>query len=160
IVYRASRAILPTRAKWAVPLFAVSVFVVLRFFLARQHAWAADWSKDEPFYFYTGADQLVVYGERYATLALLLTLFGLACTIAGLISRQKEERASSLWLSFELYTVAFVAIALLPENLRPFPQGGWIGLLVSRLTILPAVFGLGVLASLRPRIWHFGGFAV
>src|SRR5581483_9729508 len=45
------------------------------------------------------------------------------------------------------------------QNLRPSANSGWIGLLVSRLTVITAIFGLCVLASLRPRIWQFAGFS-
>jgi hypothetical protein len=59
-----------------------------------------------------------------------------------------------------LYAVAFCATALLPENLRPSPDGGWIGLLGSRLTTISAIFGLCVLGLLKPRKWHPAAFGV
>jgi hypothetical protein len=80
------------------------------------------------------------------------------------VGRYARWRDSSSWepsaLPFELYVVAFCATALLPENLRPFPQGGWIGLLGSRLTTISAIFGLSVLGCLKPRKWHLAGFSV
>lgn len=159
IAYRFSREMLPARLKWIIPLAAVAAFAVLHLFLSHQHLWQVAWSKDEPFYFYTGADQLIIYGERYATLSLIAVLFGVACFVAGLVFRQKQRLSSQFFLSLELYAVAFLAIALLPENLRPSATGGWIGLLVSRLTVITAIFGLCALASLRPRVWQFAGFA-
>jgi hypothetical protein len=48
---------------------------------------------------------------------------------------------------------------LLPENIRTSPEVAWIGLLVSRLTTVTAIFGLAVLACLKPRKWHAVGFA-
>ena len=63
-------------------------------------------------------------------------------------------------MPFELYVVTFCATALLPENLRPSLQGGWIGLVGSRLTTISAIFGLCVLGGLKPRKWHLAGFGV
>jgi hypothetical protein len=62
-------------------------------------------------------------------------------------------------LPFELYAVTFCATALLPENLRLSTDGGWIGLLGSRLTTISAILGLCVLGLLRPRKWHLAGFS-
>ncbi|HKT46383.1 MAG TPA: hypothetical protein VJP87_02565 [Candidatus Acidoferrales bacterium] len=159
LAYRFSRNSLAPRYRWIVPVLAISAFVLLRIALVHQHVWAVDWSRDEPAYFYNGVDQLILYGERYAKLALAVGLFVLFCAAFGLVADKEERRSSSLLLAIELYAVAFIAIALLPENLRPFPEGGWIGLLVSRLTIIPAIFALCVLASFRPRAWQLAGLA-
>src|SRR5262249_30370182 len=61
-------------------------------------------------------------------------------------------------LPFELYTIAYLGTALLPENLRPSLTGGWIGLGVSRLTPVNAIFGLFLLGFPPPRQWHVAGF--
>ncbi len=157
--YRFSREMLPARWKWLVPLAAVGGFAVLRLVLAHQRVWQVDWSRERPFYFYTGADQLILYGQRYETLSFIALVFGVVCFIAGSVVRGKQRFSTQVFLSLELYAVAFLAIALLPENLRPSANSGWIGLLVSRLTVITAIFGLCVLASLRPRIWQFAGFS-
>ena len=61
-------------------------------------------------------------------------------------------------MPFELYAITFCATALLPENLRPSNNAGWIGLLDSRLTTISAIFGLSFLALLKPRREHLAGF--
>src|SRR6185437_9478634 len=73
--------------------------------------------------------------------------------------RQDGSRWRRFELPFELYVLAFSATALLPENLRLSPDGGWIGLLGSRLTTISAIFGLCVLGLLKPRKWQLAGFA-
>jgi hypothetical protein len=87
-------------------------------------------------------------------------LFGLFCVAVDLYA---GRRNGLTWRRFELplelYAVAFCATALLPENLRPSPDGGWIGLLGSRLTTISAIFGLCVLGLLKPRKWHLAGFS-
>src|SRR2546429_2103961 len=87
--------------------------------------------------------------------------FGVACVAANFFAQPREP---GFWKRFELpfewYAVAFCATALVPENLRPSPDAGWFGLLGSRLTTISAIFGLGVLGSLKPRKWHLAGFSV
>jgi len=60
-------------------------------------------------------------------------------------------------LAIELYLLAVIATFCLPENFRIGLYAGWIGLLVSRLTLVTAVFGLLVLASLRLPRWSTHG---
>jgi len=83
-----------------------------------------------PFYLYNGADQLGLYGERYFALAGAGFVFGFVCLAVDLYQRR---RGGSSWKAFELplelYAVTFCAIALIPENLHPSPEGAWIGLL-------------------------------
>jgi len=87
--------------------------------------------------------------------------FGLVCAGTDLyLPRKKNEWWRQFRLPFELYVVAFCATALLPENLRPSLQDGWIGLVGSRLTTISAIFGLCVLGGLTPRKWHLAGFGV
>jgi hypothetical protein len=62
-------------------------------------------------------------------------------------------------LAIELYLLAVIATACLPENFRVGLFAGWIGLLVSRLTLVTAIFGLLVLTSLRLPRWCTYGSA-
>jgi hypothetical protein len=120
----------------------------------------ADWDRG-PFYLYNGADQLGLFGTRYFWLAGAAFFFGLVCAGTDLYLRWKEnEWWLQFQLPFELYVVTFCATALLPESLRPSLQGGWIGLLGSRLTSISAIFGLCVLGYLKPRKWHLAGFSI
>jgi hypothetical protein len=160
IAYTRIRAKLPGWWKWTLPLAAASGFAAVYWYTSHRAALLADWDRG-PFCFYNGADQLALYGKRYFTLACAAFLLGMTCVAVGRYARWRD---SSSWepsaLPFELYVVAFCATALLPENLRPFPQGGWIGLLGSRLTTISAIFGLSVLGCLKPRKWHLAGFSV
>jgi hypothetical protein len=162
MVYLTVKGWLPGWWKLAVPLGVISVFVALHWLLANRVSLDVDWEKAGPFYTLNGSDQLVLYGDQYASLARVAVLFGLICVAVEALLRRREGRAA--WKGFalplELYAVAFVATALLPENVRPAPEVGWMGLLVSRLTMISAIFGLGVLACLKPRKWHLAGFAL
>src|SRR5258708_7713781 len=160
LAYVKIRAKLPRWWKLAMPLAAAGGFAAVCWYAAHRPTLMADWDRG-PFYLYNGADQLGLFGTRYFWLAGAALFFGLACVGTDLYSRRKK---SGWWrqfeLPFELYAVTFCATALIPENLRPSPEGGWIGLLGSRLTTISAVFGLCVLGDIKPRKWHLAGFAI
>ncbi|MGC1417289.1 MAG: hypothetical protein WA817_18520 [Candidatus Acidiferrum sp.] len=148
----------PSWWKLAVPASAIAAVYVVHAYLARQTRFPVDWAHD-PFYLMNGADQLSLYGRRYATLGLAVLIFAVLCILLEVITRRRDKSfLPSLRLPAELYFIAIVAVALLPENLRPSITGGWIGLLASRLTMITAIFGLCLLGCLKPRKWHLAGF--
>ena len=71
--------------------------------------------------------------------------------------------APSWWkdrlLLFEFCAISFLVTSLLPENIDFNQGGGWLGLLVSRLTIITAIFTLCFLGSLSPQKWHLAALA-
>ena len=149
---------LPRWWKASAPIAAIAVLGAVRWYLAHVVKYPVDFHR-EPFYFLNGADQLILYGSRYAVLAWTAVAFGLVCVATELVLRRSDEELwKSLRLPAGLYAVAIVATALLPENLRPSIDGGWIGLLVSRLTTITAIFGLSFLACLRARKLQAIGF--
>ncbi len=149
---------LPKRWNLAAPAACVAALFAARWYLAHRVQFPVDWS-DTPFYLLNGADQLVLYGQRYVWLAWAAVLFGIVSFLFQ-ARASKDDKASLklLILPSQLYFVAICATALLPEDLRPSLYGGWIGLLVFRLTTISAIFGLCVLACLRPKKWQFAGF--
>ncbi len=150
---------LPGWWKLALPLAAAAGIYAVSWCAAHRPALSADWDRG-PFYLYNGADQLVLYGERYIGVGVAAFCFGVVCVAADLFAGRREP---GFWkrfaLPFELYAVTFLATALLPENLRPSPDAGWIGLLGSRLTTVSAILGFCILGLLKPRKWHLAGFA-
>lgn len=154
------RARVPGWWKLLLPLAAASSFVAVYWYASHKPALFADWDRG-PFYFYNGADQLALYGQRYFYLAGAAFFFGIVCVAADFFS---HRFAGIDWkqfeLPFELYAVTFCATTLLPENLRPSVNAGWIGVLGSRLTTISAILGLCILASLKPRKWHLAGFGL
>jgi hypothetical protein len=118
----------------------------------------ADWDRG-PFYLYNGADQLALYGKRYIGVAVAAFCLGVICVAADFFTEPRELGSLKRFvLPFELYVITFCGTALLPENLRPSPDAGWIGLLGSRLTMVSAILGICVLALLKPKKWHLAGF--
>jgi len=160
VAYTKIRAKLPGWWKLALPLAAASGFAAVYWYTSHRASLLADWDRG-PCYLYNGADQLGLFGTRYFWLAGAAFFFGLVSAGTDLYLRRKEnEWWRHFRLPFELYAVAFCSTALLPENLRPSLQGGWIGLVGSRLTTISAIFGLCVLGGLKPRKWHLAGFGV
>lgn len=149
---------LPNWWKLCTPASAVATLLAIHGYLAHRARFPVDWGHD-PFYVMNGVDQLTLYGQRYTVLGWATLGFGVFCVVVDLISRRKDISFwQSLRLPAELYFIAIVAVALLPENLRPSISGGWIGLLASRLTAITAILGLCLLGCLKPRKWHLAGF--
>lgn len=142
-----------------VPAAAISVIAILRWYVAHHPQLQADWPA-EPFFLLNGADQLALYSGRYVFLAIAAFLVGVVFVAVCLLSRSRESFDwKSLGLAAELYFVSFAVTSLLPQNLRPVPNGAWIGLVVFRLTVISGIFGLCVLGSLPRRKWAFAAFA-
>jgi hypothetical protein len=140
--------------EWLPPAAAIGIGLVVRWVLARHPEFQADWP-NAPFYKWNGADQFCVFrpATRYVTLAMIE--FAVAATLLDLLLGRPEKGTSKERRLFpEFYAVAFCLTSLLPENLRPDENAGWIGLLVTRLTLISAIFAFCWLGTLRPRRWH------
>ena len=147
--------------RWRIALPAGGLLLILavRWFLAHHSGNEVEWP-DHPFYFFNGADQFVVFGERYRYISAMVLAFSLL--MAGLDLR-RAPRAASWWkdrlLLLELCLIAFCVTSLLPENLKLHHSAGWIGFLVSRLTLITAIYALCLLGSLSLRKWHLAALS-
>jgi len=108
-----------------------------------------------------GSDQLILYGHRYLVLARVALAWGAVCFLPAFAQslRAGWQQAKTFRLPMELYLIALTAAAFVPENVHSDLFQGWIGLLVSRLTTVTAIFGLCVLGLIPLRKWHIAGFA-
>ncbi|GAC1663176.1 MAG: hypothetical protein NVS9B4_17630 [Candidatus Acidiferrum sp.] len=160
LAYVRVRAKLSRWWKTAPPVSALAVLVVVRWYLLHKARFEVAW-RQEPFYFFNGADQVVLYGARYVWIGWAALTLGFIWAAAEVFQRRRE---ASFWkpalLAGELYLLAFCATWLLPQDLRPALYAGWIGLLVSRLTVVSAVFGLAILGGFAPKKWAVAGFAI
>jgi hypothetical protein len=150
-------------SEWLPPAGAIATGLLAHWVFVRHPQWDADWPQP-PFFQWNGADQLWFFRPEMTYFRLAMTVFVVSASLLDLLS---HKRSSATWkerrLFLELYVVAFGVISLLPENVRPNPNAGWIGLVVSRLTLLSAIFAFSWLATLRPCSWHgvaLTGFAV
>ena len=150
IAYVIVRRYLPGRWRFAVPAGALALFFAIHLYLSRIAKFRVNWL-DQPFYFFNGADQLVLYSPQYRLIAAACVAIVLIW-LANESLRWKEYSSNrSLFILSELYLVSFVSIALLPQDMRVSVYSAWIGLLVSRLTVLSAIFAIAALACLNPR---------
>jgi len=158
LVYVRVKTKLPGWWKLALPLVSAAGIYAVFWYVSHRPELMADWDRG-PFYLYNGADQLALYGKRYITVAIAAFCFGVICVLPDFFA---EPREPSSWKRFELplelYAIIFCATALLPENLRPSADAGWIGLLGSRLTTVSAILGICLMALLKPRKSHLAGF--
>jgi hypothetical protein len=132
------------------PAAIIAIFIAGHWYLENYSAFEFSWP-ESPFYVFNGLDQFVLYSARYH----LVTYALLAIVVFWLVSEYFQRREARIFsnlfvLSLELYLVAFCVTSLLPQNLRDGPYSAWIGLLVSRLTIISVIFALCLLSSLRP----------
>jgi hypothetical protein len=140
--------------EWLPPVAAVVIGLLVRGWLVGHPEYETDWP-DSPFWQWNGGDQFWIFRPATRYLEAAMVAFVVLASLLDLLPWKKQgvnwkERR----LFVELYAVAFCLTSLLPENLRPDPNAGWIGLLVSRLTLISAIFAFGWLATLRPRRWH------
>ena len=159
-LYIKFREKLPGLWKALLPLSTVGIFCSANWYAVMHPALSADWDR-AAFYYYNGADQIWLYGDRYFYLACAAAGFGIVCVaIDFFLGRQDTGWRNPFGLPFELYAVTFCGIVILPENLRPAIYSGWVGMLGSRVTTIAAILGLCVLGTLRPRKWQAAGFGI
>jgi hypothetical protein len=141
-------------AEWLPPAAAIGIGLLVRWMLARHPEYQPDWP-DAPFFQWNGADQFWVFRPATRYVALAMVVFVAAATLVDLLPWPRgRENGKERRLFPEFYAVAFCLTSLLPENLRPDENAGWIGLLVTRLTLISAIFAFCWLGTLRPRKWH------
>jgi hypothetical protein len=158
-VYRALWVKLPGWWKVSPLAAAISCLIIVHIVVLRHTDWDTEWP-DPPKIRWNGADQLFVFDDRYFYLSIIVLAFGVAIAI---VAAWRAGRRPEYWkqrsLILELYAFCSVAALLLPENLRTDSTGGWIGALVTRLTLITAIVGLAWLAWQPPKKWHLFGFA-
>jgi hypothetical protein len=150
--------LLPRWTRLVLPAMVTISAASMRFYFAGHDALAATW-RCEGFLQLLGQDQLNLFGHRYVLLSGIAVAWGAVCVLAAIYDWifRVEKPSPVLRLAIELYFLAVIITFCLPENFRVGLYAGWIGLLVSRLTLVTAVFGLLVLASLGLPRWSTHG---
>jgi hypothetical protein len=117
-------------------------------------------AQTQPFYFFTGADQLLLFGSRYEIPSVALICFSI-CALAIDVSARLRQRG--LWTQYsipaQLYVLLLLSAVLLPNGIRLLNQAPALALLSGRLTSVSAVVFCCVLGVMRPRKWHLIVFA-
>ena len=144
--------------RWAV--FASDFLALIAIHFALHHFRTAG-GMGSHFVFMNGADQLVLFGERYRLFAEYLLILGSCSFITAIIhGRNRPPLAQWFRTPLELWVIFVFAVAVLPGTIW-FPQyTATVSSINSRLTAVTAILGLSVLASVQPPKWIFGGLAV
>ena len=146
--------------KLALPVAAVAAIVGVHIYTF-SHFDASDILSSFGSEIYTGADQISLYTPRTHVLGLIALGFGILCCGAEAVRRVREHESwAELRLPFEIYAVAVFATYVLPDDLHVPMYSAWIGAVTLRLTTVSAMWGLCILAQVRPRAWQALGFWV
>jgi len=111
----------------------------------------------DPFYFFNGADQFFLYGDRYQIVEYAFLVF-LGAALVWDAFRRWRRREGRFWLNYalpvELYLVTFAAVLLLPRGVQIPGHIAAIALLTDRLTSISLVLLVCLLGALRRGKWH------
>ena len=110
---------------------------------------------DNSFYWFNGADQLVLFGQRYRIAERAFLIFLLAAIGLDAFHRHRERRFwAGYFIPLQLYAIVGVGVALLPRGIHVPEHIGAIALLTERLTSVSAALLCCILGALRPSKWH------
>ena len=122
------------------------------------HHFIVEAAPESPFW-YSGADQLVLFGDRYWICAGALIAFVLIALAIDLIRRRREHGlAHDFRIPLQLYILAALAVPLLPRGVH-ITNTVPIALLTDRLTTVSAVLICCLLGAMRPSRWHLAATA-
>ncbi len=108
-----------------------------------------------PFYFFNGADQLVIFGDRYKIAEFALIAFFAIAIAVDLIRRRREPGVWKYYgISLQLYLIVWLGIVLFPRGVRFTGHPAAIALITDRLTTISFALVCCLLSAMRPRKWH------
>ncbi len=114
----------------------------------------------KPFYFFNGADQLVLFGPRYAIAEYGLIAFAIIAIASDWILRRKER---GVWEEYaipaEFYALALISVWVLPGGVQVTAGSAAASLLTERFTTISAALACCVLGAMRPQKWHLAAGA-
>jgi hypothetical protein len=157
------RLVQPRLRGWAqilLPGVAVLMLAVVHLTLKYHFPFGTQWSQ-VPFYRRLGFDQLLTFGHPYYIPLKAVRACVAVMVVAEIFRRgfrSLYEGQRKLWL--ELYGLSILACVLLPENFQLGPSVAWAGLIVSRFTLITAIFGLCWLGTMAPQKWHLIAFSL
>ncbi|MGH7839175.1 MAG: hypothetical protein ACREQC_15285, partial [Candidatus Binataceae bacterium] len=149
---------IPRRRQIALFFAGALAIAGMRWFLF--HFYIADPPFDH-FYFFTGADQLVLFNARYWLAAGGFLLF---CALAFLADILRARKEGDFWrrygLVLQLYALSEIAAFLLPDGIHLPQFTAALALIIPRLTLLSAILLCCILGAMRPRLWHLAACSV
>ncbi|MGA9882292.1 MAG: hypothetical protein WBQ34_01100 [Candidatus Acidiferrales bacterium] len=112
----------------------------------------------KPFYFFNGADQVLLFGPRYALIEWGLIAFAVIAIAADLLARRSERGTRTFGTRYaiplQFYALAILAVWQLPGGVQVSLDTTAASLLTERFTTISAVLACCLLGAMRPKIWH------
>ncbi len=153
LLYISLRRALPNLWGFLLPLAVIAIFAVFHWYLNHSSIFEVGWV-DKPHYFFNGTDQFVVYSARGRWVATAcIIIIGSWLAHESLEWRQYVSRGKQFFLFVELYVVSFGVLCLIPQDFRTSTHSSWVGLLVTRLSLVAAIFVFCALGFMQPRRW-------
>lgn len=159
IAYVALAQKVPNRSQWLLLAgCGGGLFVIRRYLLSH----AATYPAAHSFYFYNGADQLVVFGGRYVLVALALCIFLIAILLFEFYEKRRgSEVLSAGRIPLQLYLIVELAVLLIPDYIHSPVFQAPSAAITARLTLLSAILACCLLGVATPRKWHLiGGLCI
>ena len=142
---------LPLRYQFVLVVAAAAAICFVHYYFWHHYIFEAE---PDPFYWFNGSDQLILFGGRYVIPERLLIVFALSALVVDVVRRRHEP---GLWeayaLPLQLYVVIELAVFLFPRGVH-FPHRVAIALITERLTSISAAAGCCLLGVMRPSRWH------
>lgn len=109
----------------------------------------------KPFYFFNGADQLMLFGPRYAIAEYSLIAFAVVAVGADVLQHGSDQ---GFWAKYaipvQFYALALISVWLLPDAVQVTAGSAAASLLTERFSTICAALALCVLGAMKPRRWH------
>jgi hypothetical protein len=110
--------------------------------------------------FYSGADQLLLFGPRYRIPEYALLAFALLAMATDILRRRRDNRFGTYYsIPLQLYLLVALSVQLLPGGIHFPPPTATLALLTERLTSVSAALICCLLGAMEPRKWHFAATA-
>ena len=142
---------LPLRYQLVLVLAATGAIFFVHYYFWHHTIFEAE---PDPFYWFSGADQMILFGRRYVIPERLLIVFAIVSLVVdGVHRRRQPELWKDYALPLQLYIVIELAVFWFPRGVQ-FPDRVAIALITERLTSISAAAGCCVLGAMQPRKWH------
>ena len=148
---------LPARFQWLLLVPAAAALAGAHYYLWRHFIVEA---APDPLYMFNGADQLLLFGERYHLIERAALAFGAVACATDFVRRRREPGMGRDYaIPLQLYLLVALAVPLLPRGITFSQHNSAIALLTERMTSVSAALVCCILGAMRPSKWHLAGSA-
>ncbi|HTZ73521.1 MAG TPA: hypothetical protein VMB47_06350 [Candidatus Aquilonibacter sp.] len=143
---------IPAAFQWLLFLVSAAVVYAMRFYILHHFGVQASLGSIRTF---NGADQVVLFGDRYNALKTAVIVATLAMLAFDLLRRSRRNESLKPYLiPLQLYLIIEFAVQMLPSGVTISPQLAAVAILTERLTSVAAILALCLLGAMLPSRWH------